>query len=180
MQVQQRKLPSLLEDVKEGKLVIPDFQRDFVWTRKQIEELLNSVINRYFIGTILVLESPTTNLRFAPRLVRGVQADPKKHTTINYVLDGQQRITSLFYAFHEPNLDLADEAVPTRFYLNLNGLQEAVGVQKIDDLLRRLYPDKEARKMLEKLSDLLAQSTGVDIRQYPSMAACHRRRSLRI
>ena len=42
----QRKLLSLLEDVKTGKLVIPDFQRDFVWTRKQIEELLNSVINR--------------------------------------------------------------------------------------------------------------------------------------
>jgi hypothetical protein len=171
MQVQQRKLQSLLEDVKDGKLVIPDFQRDFVWTRKQIEELLNSVINRYFIGTILVLESPTTDVRFAPRIVRGVDADSKKHSTINYVLDGQQRITSLFYAFYEPNIDLADEAVPTRFYLNLNGLQEAIGVQKIDDLLRRIYPDKEARKMLEKLSDLLAQSTGVDIRQYPSMAA---------
>jgi hypothetical protein len=171
MQVQQRKLLSLLEDVKAGKLVIPDFQRDFVWTRKQIEELLNSVINRYFIGTVLVLESPTSNLRFAPRVIRGVQADPKSQSTISYVLDGQQRITSLFYAFYEPSVELADDSLPTRFYLNLNGFQEAVGVQKIDDLLRRLYPDKEARKMLEKYSEVLAETTGIDIRQYPSMAS---------
>lgn len=116
MQVQQRKLLSLLDDVKTGKLVIPDFQRDFVWTRKQIEELLNSVINRYFVGTILVLESPTSNLRFAPRVIRGVQADPKSQTTINYVLDGQQRITSLFYAFYEPSVELAEDSLPTRFY----------------------------------------------------------------
>jgi uncharacterized protein with ParB-like and HNH nuclease domain len=32
MHVQQRELPSLLNDVRTGKLVIPDFQRDFVWT----------------------------------------------------------------------------------------------------------------------------------------------------
>ncbi len=66
---------------------------------------------------------------------------------------------------------MAEDSLPTRFYLNLNGFQEAVGVQKIDDLLRRLYPDKEARKMLEKYSEVLAQTTGIDIRQYPSMAS---------
>jgi hypothetical protein len=165
----QIQLPLLLEDVRAGKLVIPDFQRDFVWTRKQIEELINSIINRYFIGTILLLESPTFNLRFAPRIVRGVEADPKKHASIKYVLDGQQRITSLYYAFNEPNLPLRDDSLPTRFYLNLNTCQEVVGVESVDDLLRRLYPDKEARKMLKKFSELLSQSTGIDIERYPTM-----------
>src|SRR4051812_20354037 len=108
MQVHQRKLPSLLDDVRQGKLVIPDFQRDFVWTRKQVEELLNSVINRYFVGTLLLLESPTTNLRFAPRLIPGVAADPSSHPSISYVLDGQQRLTSLFYAFAEPAVPLQE------------------------------------------------------------------------
>ena len=169
MQVQQRKLPSLLEDVRTGKLVIPDFQRDFVWTRKQVEELLNSVVNGYFVGTLLLLESPTSDLRFAPRLIPGVTAEPRSHASIGYILDGQQRMTSLFYAFHEPAIPLQDEPLPTRFFLNLNG-NEVVGVQKIDDLVRRLYPDKEARKMLEKFSELLIQSTGVDIERFPSMA----------
>jgi len=170
MQVQQRKLPSLLDDVRTGKLVIPDFQRDFVWTRKQVEELLNSVVNGYFVGTLLLLESPTSDLRFAPRLIPGVTADPKTHASIAYILDGQQRMTSLFYAFQEPAIPLQDEPLPTRFFLNLNG-NEVVGVQKIDDLVRRLYPDKEARKMLEKFSELLIQSTGVDIQRFPSMAS---------
>ncbi len=162
---------ALLDDVRTGKLVIPDFQRDFVWTKRQVEELLNSVINRYFIGTLLLLESPTSNMRFSPRLIRGADADPKKHSTISYILDGQQRVTSLFYAFFEPSVPLQDESLPTKFYLNLNGCQEVVGVQKIDDLLRRLYPDKEARKMLEKFSSFITQSTGVDIDHYPSMAS---------
>jgi Protein of unknown function DUF262 len=170
MQVQQRKLPSLLDDVRTGKLVIPDFQRDFVWTRKQVEELLNSVINRYFVGTLLLLESPTSNLRFAPRLIPGVQADPKTHATISYVLDGQQRLTSLFYAFLEPSVSLQDEALPTRFFLNLVGCQEVVGVQKIEDLLRKLHPNEE-KKVLEKLREVLVQSTGIDIQRYPSMAS---------
>lgn len=170
MKVQERKLPSLLEDVRTGKLVIPDFQRDFVWTRKQVEELLNSVVNRYFIGTLLLLESPTSNLRFAPRLIPGVEADPKSHASISYVLDGQQRLTSLFYAFLEPAVSLQDEALPTRFFLNLNGCQDVVGVQKIEDLLRKLHP-KEERRLLEKLREVLVQSTGIDIERYPSMTA---------
>jgi hypothetical protein len=169
MQVQQRKLPSLLDDVRAGKLVIPDFQRDFVWTRKQVEELLNSVINRYFIGTLLLLESPTSNLRFAPRLILGVEADPKTHPTISYVLDGQQRLTSLFYAFLEPSVSLQDEILPTRFFLNLNGCQEVVGVEKTEDLFRKLHPKAE-KMLLEKLREILVQSTGIDIQRYPSMA----------
>jgi hypothetical protein len=170
MKVQEHKLPVLLEDVRTGKLVIPDFQRDFVWTRKQVEELLNSVVNRYFIGTLLLLESPTSNLRFAPRLIPGVEADPKSHASISYVLDGQQRLTSLFYAFLEPSVPLQDEALPTRFFLNLNGCQEVVGVQKLEDLLRKLHP-KEERRLLEKLREVLVQSTGIDIERYPSMAS---------
>lgn len=170
MQVQQRKLPSLLEEVRQGKLVIPDFQRDFVWTKKQVEELLNSVVNRYFIGTLLLLESPTSNLRFAPRLVPGVAADPTSHPSISYVLDGQQRLTSLFYAFAEPEASLQDEALPTRFFLNLDGCEEVVGVQKLEDLIRKLHP-KEEKKLLDALRGVLLQSTGIDIERYPSMAA---------
>lgn len=169
MKVQERKLASLLEDVRTGKLVIPDFQRDFVWTKKQVEDLLNSVVNRYFIGTLLLLESPTSNLRFAPRLIPGADADPKSHPSISYVLDGQQRLTSLFYAFLEPAVPLQDEALPTRFFLNLDGCQEVVGVQKIEDLLRKLHP-KEERRLLEKIREVLVQSTGIDIGRYPSMA----------
>lgn len=126
IQVQEMKLTELLSDVKSGKLVIPDFQRDFVWTKKQIEDLLNSIVNGYFIGTILLLESPTGNLRFAPKLIRGVEADPKAHANVSYVLDGQQRVTSLYYAFFEPNLFLGKKELPTKFYLNLKTCDDGI------------------------------------------------------
>jgi len=72
IEVKQVNLFELLDDVRKGLIVIPDFQRDFIWDLKQIEELLNSVINGYFIGSILLLESSLNNQRFAPRLIRGV------------------------------------------------------------------------------------------------------------
>jgi uncharacterized protein with ParB-like and HNH nuclease domain len=72
IKVKEVNLFELLSDVDKGLIVIPDFQRDFIWNLKQIEELLNSVINGYFIGSILLLESFLDNLRFAPRLIRGV------------------------------------------------------------------------------------------------------------
>lgn len=71
--VKEVNLMELLNDVSKGLIVIPDFQRDFIWGLNQIEELLNSVINGYFIGSILMLESPLDNLRFAERLIRGVE-----------------------------------------------------------------------------------------------------------
>ncbi len=169
MQVQEMKLTTLLEDVRSGKLVIPDFQREFVWTKKQIEELLNSIINGYFIGTILLLESPTSNLRFAPRSVRGVEADPRSHASIRYVLDGQQRVTSLFYAFFEPKLQLGKRELPTKFYLNLKSGDEVVGVENIGDLVRTLIPDKQQRAALKALADHWNQALGIDIERYPTM-----------
>lgn len=92
IEVKQVDLFSLLYDVKKGLIVIPDFQRDFIWELKQIEELLNSVINGYFIGSILLLESSVDNHpRFAPRLIRGVQSNQinrQGQNAIKYILDG--------------------------------------------------------------------------------------------
>ena len=170
MQAQQMKLKDLLDDIQAGKLVIPDFQRDFVWSTNQIEELLGSVLNRYFIGTLLFLESSTTNLRFAPRRVLGVHADPCAHSSIRYVLDGQQRITSLFYAFLEPDLPLPGEEARSKFYLKLPGCQEVVGVQMLDSLIRKLLPEPNARKLINTFRDIYKQSTGIDVERYPTVA----------
>jgi len=96
--IKQVPLMDLLNDASNGTVVIPDFQRDFVWKTKQIEELLNSIINNYFIGSLLLLESSIDNLRFAPRLIRGVDPNVSslsKQSNLKYVLDGQQRITDL-------------------------------------------------------------------------------------
>jgi uncharacterized protein with ParB-like and HNH nuclease domain len=48
-----------LEDAFDGKVVIPEFQRSFVWAREDIEELLLSILQGYFLGTFLMLDTPT-------------------------------------------------------------------------------------------------------------------------
>ena len=170
IQVEQISLISLLKEAKTGALVIPDFQRDFIWKLKQIEELLNSVINGYFIGSILLLESTKQNPRFAPRLIRGVQRSEmniQNQNTIRYILDGQQRITSLFYAFFEPNVPLSDEiSFVCKFYIRPDNM-DIFGLADPEDIVRRLRLDKGLKK---HLYDAYRDSYGVDIENLPTMS----------
>lgn len=169
--IKQVTMMEMIQEAEKGQLVIPDFQREFVWTRQQIEELLNSIINGYFIGTILLLESSTNQLRFAPRHIRGVKEynwKPMSFDKIKYVLDGQQRITSLFYAFFEPNVGLEkDGGFPTKFYLNPTN-NEVVGVYRLTDLIRRAIP-KDFEKASAKFREIIKQTYGIDIENYPTM-----------
>ncbi len=77
-----------------------------MWTRENIEELLASILQGYFIGTFLILDTPPEQAIFPFWTVEGLDAvkpdgKPGNHATVRLVLDGQQRITSLFYIDHE-------------------------------------------------------------------------------
>jgi len=111
------KIEELLRDASTGKLVLPEFQRSFVWSRRDIEELLVSVANDYFIGTLLLLDIDPESPPFAPRLVEGVSSGSTKPERM--LLDGQQRITSLYYAFNELDFPLSNTAYPYRFFLSI-------------------------------------------------------------
>lgn len=168
--LKQVNLLSLLTESSSGVLVIPDFQRDFVWKLKQIEELINSIINNYFIGSILLLESPIQNKRFAPRLIRGVshtQVNLQEHDTIRYILDGQQRITSLYYAFFEPNVTLSDETdFICKFYMHPDTM-DIFGLMDPEDMARRLRLGADAKK---KFYEIYNDIYGVDIKNLPTMS----------
>ncbi|HIK28583.1 MAG: DUF262 domain-containing protein [Oscillatoriaceae bacterium SKW80] len=116
-------LMALIRDVYNAKVVVPEFQRSFVWTRQDIEDFLTSLLYGYFTGTFLMLETSATEPMFPFRSVEGVervnpQVNWKDHGTVQLVLDGQQRITSLFYALYEPDITLSKGKKPYRFYLN--------------------------------------------------------------
>lgn len=166
----QVKLLDLLGEVATGVVVIPDFQRDFVWKIKQIEELLNSIINNYFIGSILLLESATDDLRFAPRFIWGVNhsaEDLRKLDSIKYVLDGQQRITSLYYALFEPQVSLSnDVGFECKFYLNPDNT-DIFGLEDPEDITRKLRMGPEVKK---KLYEIYQSIYGIDIHSLPTMA----------
>lgn len=92
-------LHSLLTDISEGKIQLPEFQRGWVWDDNHIISLLASISMSYPIGAIMLLETnpemDNENVRFKSRPIEGVQL-PKPIEPEQYILDGQQRLTSLF------------------------------------------------------------------------------------
>lgn len=128
----------IIENARRAKVVIPDFQRSFVWERDGIQDLLTSILRGYFMGMFLMLDTPSENAMFPFRPVEGVKIQSHRQATVRLVLDGQQRITSLFYALYEPDIPLQRAKYPHRFYLRLESILEndlesaVVGVSERD------------------------------------------------
>ncbi len=92
-----RALKDLLAEIHNRTTVLPDFQRDFVWEPGATQELIVSIANNYPAGSILRVRD--AKRLFAAREFEGAPAlDGSKHTFL--VLDGQQRLTSLYQAFY--------------------------------------------------------------------------------
>ena len=99
-------LKSLLTQVEYGKIQLPDFQRGWVWEDDRIRGLLASISRRFPIGVIMTLESGG-NINFKTRLVEGVGQKGNNNFSIeespdSFLLDGQQRLTSLYQALVHP------------------------------------------------------------------------------
>lgn len=88
---------SLISNIEQGIIKIPQFQRKFVWSIEQTAQLLDSILKGYPIGTFILWQ---TNERL--RCIRNIgQFDlpnPPEGQFVQYVLDGQQRMTSLYAA----------------------------------------------------------------------------------
>lgn len=90
-------LTDLLHSVRDGRTQLPDFQRGWVWPDENIRSLLVSVSRGFPIGAVMTLQTGNPQVRFKPRLVEGVPAAGVTHPEPErLILDGQQRLTSLF------------------------------------------------------------------------------------
>lgn len=99
----------LLQTIRDGKTQLPDFQRPWVWDDEHIKDLLASVSLSYPIGAVMMLETGNAEMRFKPRLIEGVTLnnppDPER-----LILDGQQRLTSLFQSLFSGHPVLTKDA----------------------------------------------------------------------
>ena len=120
----KRKLVGLVEQAYEGKLCLPNFQRDFVWPRDQVADLVRSVLRQYFVGSLLLLRSDPQKPPFAPIHLRGAKPLYQDARPELLVLDGQQRLTSLVYALTAPDLLLKDSSQRRWYFINLKLLLE--------------------------------------------------------
>jgi len=93
----KRNLYEILKDVNSGKIQLPDFQRGWVWDDDRIKGIIASVAKSFPIGAVMLLETGNENIRFKTKPVEGVVGlNGTKPEML--ILDGQQRITSLYQA----------------------------------------------------------------------------------
>ncbi len=118
----KRKVVGLVEQAHEGKICLPNFQRDFVWTREEVADLVRSIVRGYFIGSLLLLRCDASNPPFAPIFLRGAKPPIQEPRPELLILDGQQRLSSLLYALTAPDLSLKDSSQRHWFFLNLQVL----------------------------------------------------------
>ncbi len=80
----------LIEDIRTGRIALPDIQRPFVWSSKKVRDLFDSMYRGYPIGTLMLWETG------AEVGTRQIGFDPAYRTPQLLIVDGQQRLTSLY------------------------------------------------------------------------------------
>lgn len=138
----KKPLTFLLDKIENRDLALPDFQRSFVWDPNATRELVVSIIRSFPAGTLLQLEGGSS--LFAPRAFEEAPSLNGKPTHL--ILDGQQRMTSLYQAFSGRGAH--------RFFLNVRELLDGADADEAVEV----YPAKRARRWASRdaqASDLM-------------------------
>lgn len=84
------KIRQIIDKIDENQLFVPAFQREYVWKRNDAKNLISSLIKDYPTGTMLTWE---TN---KPPELKGTYKYDENKGAVKIILDGQQRITTLY------------------------------------------------------------------------------------
>lgn len=156
-------IKKLIDRISSGDIRIPKFQRNYVWEADQVAFLLDSIYKSFPIGTIILWKTDN-RLNAEKKLGFFSLPEPQKDYPVNYVLDGQQRITSLFSVFQTELNPTSNEWVDIYFdMLSEENIQEslflALDENEIDSSrhfpIKTIFDSVAYRKATSKLSDEL-------------------------
>jgi len=94
-QPQSKKYDVLFTGIDSGQVKLPMFQREFVWGKEQTAKLIDSIVKGYPIGTFILWKT-REELRSVRNIGNIKLPEAPKGDAVQYILDGQQRITSLY------------------------------------------------------------------------------------
>ena len=106
-----KSIQDLLSQIGHGEILLPEFQRGYVWNRDQVRGLMQSLYRKHPTGHLLTWRT------YKPSLVRGAQSTSNGHSLL--LLDGQQRLTTLYVLF-EGKAPLFYEGESLYFDLHFN------------------------------------------------------------
>ena len=140
------RIEELVDRVKQGDIQIPKFQRPFIWTRRAVLDLFDSVYKQYPIGSILLWL--TREKLASEREIGDLKINPRSDEyPTNYLLDGQQRLSSLCGALYW------DGAEKKSLWNIAFDLEQEIFVHPINQISPRYFPLNK----LIKTSDFLSQ-----------------------
>lgn len=178
-------IAEVMQDISNNKYVLPSIQREYVWDTEQIETLFDSLMQDYPIGAFLFWEIEKSRLLdydfyeflrnyHEKNNTHNKKVDLKGSNGVTAVLDGQQRLTSIYiglkgsYAYRlKYKQKKSENAYPVR-YLYLNLIEDAQDENNKYDF--RFLTDKEFSGMTEgfwyKVGDILTMTQPGETSQY--------------
>lgn len=146
-------LGSMIDSLKKGQYVIPDFQRDFEWEPWDVTELIRSIFMDYYVGTLLLWKGNKEN--FSALSVEPIYGFESKTDPQHIVLDGQQRLTAIHYAFFAPKKPFPKRAKRAVFLINILSLIE----EDYENFIRYEFVYTKLKKTLQNKEALFESHT---------------------
>jgi len=122
-------IQELVGKIKRGEVRLPEIQRGYVWKGNQVRDLLDSLYRGYPSGTILTWQTSGE----AQTRDFAVSQDKAKNQDYQLLLDGQQRLTSLFAIIRGASVTVRDRKRPIDILFNLEHPDEPIIATEIDD-----------------------------------------------
>lgn len=145
-----RPLKELLAQIHSREAVLPDFQRDFVWDPSATQELIVSIAQNYPAGSLLRIRNSQD--LFACREFEGAP-ELNGHRSTYLVLDGQQRLTSLYQSFYG--------AGDHRYFLSVGDLLRGKEFEECLFYLRASHKTAQAYEHLDSQAHEMVMPLGV-------------------
>jgi uncharacterized protein with ParB-like and HNH nuclease domain len=139
--------------IESGKIVVPNFQRRFVWSKSRVKKFLESIYKGYPIGIIIVLEEEASRIKLiSPQesLFPIVIDKMYEHNYLWFVLDGSQRLAALYNSFFadETKLNFSFDLEKEEFILTSKASKSEKYVT-----LHSLYSPDEFLKFQKRISE---------------------------
>lgn len=159
-------LKELVGKVGSGKIQLPDFQRSYRWDDDRIRELLVTVVRGHPMGVLMLLVTGNAHVHFQPRPLERVTSDAgtAKRDLVEpeeLLLDGQQRMTSLYQALSGTGVvetrDARKKHLTRRYFLDVEGAlggpeQQDAAVQSLPaDAIERENFDRDIKRDLSTI-----------------------------
>ena len=144
-------LNTLIGRLREGRFLVPDFQREFEWKPWDIRELMRSIFLDYYIGSLLLWKGKKEN--FDALSCEAIYGFVESGNPEYIVLDGQQRLTALYYAFLAPDAPLPNRSNRAVYYLQVDKFMT-------EDYDQAFHYDWLSKRIQKMLDDRNAQFAG--------------------